>query len=100
MFIIGNLFIALATVLNYVLQLYMYVIIIRAILSWINPDPYNPIVRFLYNITDPVLYAIRRRLPVFFGGIDFSPWVVVLAILFLQKFLVPSLLEMGMRVGR
>jgi YggT family protein len=84
MFIIGNLFIALATVLNYVLQLYMYVIIIR----------------FLYNITDPLLYAIRRRLPVFFGGIDFSPWVVVLAILFLQKFLVPSLLEMGMRVGR
>jgi YggT family protein len=100
MFIIGNFLIALATILNYVLQLYMYVIIIRAILSWINPDPYNPIVRFIYSITDPVLYAIRRRLPVFFGGIDFSPWVVVLAILFLQKFLVPSLFEMGMLVGR
>jgi YggT family protein len=100
MFIIGNLFIALANVLNFVLQLYMYVIIARAILSWINPDPYNPIVRFLYSITDPVLHAIRRRLPVFFGGIDFSPWVVVLAIMFLQKFLVPSLLEIGLRAGR
>ena len=99
MFIIGNLFIALANVLNFVLQLYMYVIIARAILSWINPDPYNPIVRFLYSITDPVLHAIRRRIPVFFGGIDFSPWVVVLAIMFLQKFLVPSLLEIGMRAG-
>ena len=99
MFIIGNLFIALANVLNFVLQLYMYVIIARAILSWINPDPYNPIVRFLYSITDPVLHAIRRRLPVFFGGIDFSPWVVVLAIMFLQKFLVPSLLELGLRAG-
>jgi YggT family protein len=99
MFIIGNLFIALANVLNFVLQLYMYVIIARAILSWINPDPYNPIVRFLYSITDPVLHAIRRRLPVFFGGIDFSPWVVVLAIMFLQKFLVPSLLEIGLRAG-
>ena len=99
MFIIGNLFIALANVLNFVLQLYMYVIIARAILSWINPDPYNPIVRFLYSITDPVLHAIRRRIPVFFGGIDFSPWVVVLAIMFLQKFLVPSLLELGLRAG-
>jgi len=100
MFIIGNLFIALANVLNFVLQLYMYVIIARAILSWINPDPYNPIVRFLYSITDPVLHAIRRRIPVFFGGIDFSPWVVVLTIMFLQKFLVPSLLEIGLRAGR
>ena len=100
MFIIGNLFIALANVLNVVLQLYMWLIIARAVLSWVNPDPNNPIVRFLYSVTDPVLYAIRRRIPVFFGGIDFSPWVVILAIMFLQKFLVPSLMEMAMRIGR
>jgi YggT family protein len=100
MFIVGNLFMALANVLNFVLQLYMWVIIARAVLSWVNPDPYNPIVRFLYSITDPVLNAIRRRIPVFFGGIDFSPWLVILAIMFLQKFLVPSLLEMGLRAAR
>jgi YggT family protein len=95
MFIIGNLFGALAVVIDYALQLYMYVIIARAILSWVNPDPHNPIVRFLYSITDPVLYAIRRRIPVFFGGIDFTPWLVILAIMFLQRFLVPSLLDIG-----
>lgn len=100
MFVLSNLFVALANVLNIVLQLYMWLIIARAILSWVNPDPYNPIVRFLYGITEPVLNAIRRRLPVFFGGIDFSPWLVILAIIFLQKFLVATLMGMAMRIGQ
>ena len=63
----------------------MWIIIVRALISWVNPDPYNPIVRFLYQITEPVLYAIRKRLP-YIGGIDISPIVVLLVIMFLQAF--------------
>lgn len=99
MFIIGNLFKALAIILHYVLNFYMWIVIARAVLSWVNPDPYNPIVRFLASVTDPVLYAIRRRLPVFFGGIDFSPMLVILAIVFLDNFLVPTLLRLAFNLG-
>lgn len=99
MFIFSNLLIALAKILHIALNLYMWLIIARAILSWVNPDPYNVIVRFLYNVTEPVLYAIRRRVPVFFGGIDFSPMIVILVIYFLDSFLVPSLMGMALRMG-
>lgn len=85
MYLINNLLVALAHILHIVLNLYMWVIIARALLSWVNPDPYNPIVRFLHNVTEPVLYAIRRRVPLFFGGIDFSPMLVILAILSVSK---------------
>ncbi|MCK5656752.1 MAG: YggT family protein [Syntrophobacteria bacterium] len=95
MFVLGNLLDALASILYLVLNLYMWIIIARAVISWVNPDPYNPIVRFLYSITDPVLLAIRRRLPLSFGGMDFSPIVVILAIIFLQKFLVASLHDLA-----
>jgi YggT family protein len=95
MFVLGNLLGALATVIYYVLEIYMWIIIARAVISWVNPDPYNPIVRFLYSITDPVLLAIRRRLPISFGGIDFSPILVILAIIFLQRFLVASLYDLA-----
>jgi YggT family protein len=95
MFIVGNLLAALASVIGLVLNLYMWIIIARAVISWVNPDPYNPSVRFVYSITDPVLLAIRRRLPLSFGGIDFSPIVVILAIIFLQKFLVASLHDLA-----
>ena len=97
MFVLGNLLVALASVIGLVLNLYMWVIIARAVISWVNPDPYNPIVRFLYSITDPVLLAIRRRLPLSFGGIDFSPILVILAIIFLQRFLVASLHDLAIR---
>ena len=95
MFVVGNLLGALASVIGIVLNLYMWIIIARAVISWVNPDPYNPIVRFLYSITDPVLLAIRRRLPLSFGGIDFSPILVILAIIFLQRFLVASLHDLA-----
>ena len=91
MFIIGNLFNAIAVVLYYILNIYMWIIIARAVLSWVNPDPYNPIVRFIHNVTEPVLYRIRTKLPVDLGGIDLSPIIVFLAIIFLQKFVVGSL---------
>lgn len=95
MFILGNFVIALATILDYVLVLYMWIVIARAVLSWVNPDPYNQIVRIIHNITEPVLYQIRNRLPVTFGGIDLSPIVIFLVIIFLQKFVVNSLYILG-----
>jgi YggT family protein len=73
----------------------MWIVIARAVLSWVSPDPYNPIVRFIHQVTEPVLYQIRRRIPVSFGGIDFSPIIVFLAIIFLQRFVVSSLLQMA-----
>ena len=96
MFVLGNFLTAIARVLDVVLTLYMWVIIARAILSWVSPDPYNPIVRFIHNITEPVLYQVRKRLPLNFGGIDFSPIVVLLAIFFLQQFVVQSLVELAL----
>ncbi|MGD8540960.1 MAG: YggT family protein [Desulfobacteraceae bacterium] len=95
MFIIGNLLIAVATVIDYVLLFFMWIVIARAVLSWVNPDPYNPIVRFINSVTEPVLYQIRRRLPVSFGGLDLSPIIVFLAVIFLRKFLVESLFRMA-----
>jgi YggT family protein len=84
---------ALAMVLDWALVIYMWVIIARALLSWVNPDPYNPIVRFLYNVTEPVLGYLRRRLPLVLGGLDLSPLVVLAAIFFLRIFLVQTLLD-------
>jgi|SRR6185436_16150131 len=98
MFLLGNLLLALAQVLGWALTIYTWIIIGRAIISWVNPDPYNPIVRFLYNATEPLLYRVRRALPFVAGSIDFSPLVVLGAIIFLQTFLVRSLVEVGVRL--
>ena len=98
MFILGNLLQATAQILDIILQLYMWVIIIRALLSWVNPDPYNPIVQFLYSITEPVLYRIPQLIPMSGIGIDFSPIIVLLAIVFLQGFLVESLATLAVRL--
>ena len=95
MFAVGHLIEALATILALALTVYMWVIIARALLSWVNPDPYNPIVRMLYNVTEPVLGWIRRRVPVVFGGLDLAPLLVLLAIVFLQRFLVASLFDLA-----
>jgi YggT family protein len=95
MFILSNFLFATADVLHSVLWLYMIIVIARALISWVNPDPYNPIVRFLYNATEPLLYRLRRKLPMFAGGIDFSPLVVLLVIYFLQTFLVQSLRDLA-----
>jgi YggT family protein len=95
MIILSNFLIAIAKVLDIVLTIFMWVVIARAVLSWVSPDPYNPIVRFIHQVTEPVLYQIRRRIPVSFGGIDFSPILVFLAIIFLQQFVVNSLLKMA-----
>jgi YggT family protein len=98
MFIVANFLVAIAKILDMALTFYMFVIIARAVISWVNPDPYNPIVRFLNSITEPVLYPIRRRIPISFGGIDFSPLLVILAIVFIQTFIVQSLIQFAQRL--
>jgi YggT family protein len=87
MFIFANLLLAIAKILDILLTVYMWIVIIRALISWVNPDPYNPIVRFLHAVTDPVLNPIRRIIGYRLGPIDISPMVVILAILFVKYFL-------------
>jgi YggT family protein len=98
LFIIGNFLVSLAGILGVVLKIYMWLIVIRAVLSWFTPNSYSPVVQFLYAITEPVLSWARRILPstLYRTGIDFSPLVVILIIVFLQQFLVGSLLELGL----
>ncbi|MDE3019624.1 MAG: YggT family protein [Nitrospirota bacterium] len=97
MFVAGNLLNALATVLDYVLWLYMWVIIARALISWVNPDPWNPIVQFLDRVTEPVLGPIRRRLS-WRMGLDVSPIIAFLIILFLQMAVVQTLKDFAVRM--
>ena len=93
MYIVGYFLMAVANVLNFVLLFFMWIVIARAILSWVNPDPYNPIVRFIHNVTEPVLYQVRKKIPINFGGIDFSPIIVILVVYFLRDFVVNSLVR-------
>ena len=95
MFVIGNFIEAIARIIDMGLTLYMWLIIIRALISWVNPDPYNPIIRFLYSVTEPVLYQVRRLIPIKGLGIDFAPVIVVLVIIFLQTFLVRTMLQIA-----
>lgn len=94
MFMLGNFLMAVATLLNFVLGAYIWVVIARAVITWVNADPYNPIVRFLRQVTDPLLVKIRRVVPVM-GGLDLSPMILILIIIFLQSFLVPTLQQMA-----
>ena len=94
MFMFGNFIKAIADLLNFVLSAYIWIIIARAVISWVNADPYNPVVRFLHQVTDPLLNRIRRFLPVM-GGFDLSPMVLILGVIFLQSFLVPTLRQLA-----
>jgi len=98
MFVMGNFLGAVARLLDLVLWAYMWLIIVRALLSWVNPDPWNPVVQFLTRVTEPVLAPIRRRLPTWRMGIDLSPLVAILAIYFVQWFLVGTLRDIAWRM--
>ncbi len=98
MFVIANLLNAVAILLHYVLTIYMWIVIARALVSWVNPDPYNPIVRFLYETTEPVLYRIRRTIPLPMTGIDFSPIIVFVIIIFLDSFMVKTIQGIAARL--
>lgn len=99
MFVFGNLLMALATILDYMLTIANWLIIIRALLSWVNPDPHNVIVQFLYKVTEPLLAPFRRLVPAYSIGIDFSPIFALLAIWFLKLFLIRTLFGIAMRLG-
>jgi len=99
MFVTSNLLSSLAQILDVVLTILYWLILIRALISWVNPDPYNPIVQFLYKTTEPILYPIRKILPLGIRlGIDISPIIAFLIILFLKSFLVRTLIDLSMRL--
>jgi YggT family protein len=99
MFVFGNFLLGIARVLDIILEAYKWIVIVAALLSWVNPDPYNPIVRFLYSITEPAFRPIRRLIGHRLGPIDISPIVVILVIIFLQSFLVSSIIKFAYMVG-
>ncbi len=99
MFIFSNLLAAVASLLSIILTILYWLILIRALLSWVNPDSYNTIVQFLYKTTEPILYPIRKMIPVNFGiGIDISPIIAFLILIFLRSFLVKTLLDISFRL--
>ena len=99
MFVFGDLVIAIAKIVDTLLEVYKWVVIIAALISWVNPDPSNPIVRFLYSVTEPVFRPIRRLIGHRLGPIDISPIIVILVIIFIQSFLVRTLIKVGYKFG-
>ena len=99
MFVFGDLIVSIAKILDILLGMYKWIIIISALISWVNPDPYNPVVRFLYMVTDPVLRPIRRLIGYRLGPIDISRLIVIIAIIFLQSFLIKTLMKIGLQFG-
>ena len=97
MFMLGNFILAFAKLINMAFTAYIWILIARAVISWVNADPYNPIVRFLIQVTDPVLDRIRRHLPPM-GGIDLTPMLLIFALALLQDLLVPPLVHIGMNL--
>jgi YggT family protein len=99
MFVLSNFLVAAARILDIILTILYWLILIRALISWVNPDPYNPIVQFLYKTTEPILYPIRKVLPLGLRfGIDISPIIAFLAIMFLKSFLIRTLLDLAIRL--
>jgi YggT family protein len=99
MFVFGNIILGIAKVLDVALNVYMWVIIIRALVSWVNPDPYNPIIQILTRMTEPVLRPIRKLAPPHKIGIDLSPLIAVLVLIFLQYALINTLYRIGRSMG-
>ncbi|MFH1641077.1 MAG: YggT family protein [Candidatus Omnitrophota bacterium] len=99
MFAVSNFLVAAANVIGTLLTILYWLILIRALISWVNPDPYNPVVQFLYKTTEPILYPIRKLLPFSLRfGIDISPIIAFLAIMFLRSFLISTLLDLAIRL--
>ncbi|MEO6163413.1 MAG: YggT family protein [Candidatus Binatia bacterium] len=99
MFLLANLLVAVAQILNYVLWAYLWIIFGRVVITYVKADPNHPLIRFIYAATEPVLERVRAKLPVMSGGFDFSPIVVGLAIMFLLSFLVRSLFQLAQAIS-
>jgi YggT family protein len=99
MFVLSNFLVSLAHILDILLAILYWLILIRALISWVSPDPFNPLVQFLEKTTEPILYPIRKILPFSFRfGIDLSPIIAFLIIMFLKSFLVSTLLDLAIRL--
>ncbi len=98
MFVLGNFFQASAVVLGYLIELLWWLVIIRAFLSWVNPDPHNPIVQFIERPTEPLLAPFRKLIPTYRLGIDVSPLVALLLLYFLKIFIVQTLIGIAIRL--
>ena len=83
----------LVNLLHLAITIYIWIIIIRALISWVSPDPFNPVVRFLYQATEPVLRPIRRSLPTYQIGLDLSPMIVIVALEIIDRFVLPTLVS-------
>ena len=89
---------ALAQILSMVINIYIWVVIIAAVISWVRPDPYNPIVQILYKLTEPLYARIRRLIPTIIGGVDLTPILVILALKFIDLFLVQLLFSLARNI--
>jgi YggT family protein len=98
MFVLGNFLLSIARVLDIVITLLYWIIIIRALISWVNPDPFNPIVQFLQRVTEPILNPIRKALKMQFWAIDISPIIAIICLIFLQSFFVMTLTDIALRL--
>lgn len=96
MYVLENFLMAAAGLVDFLFTVYMWVIIGRVVISWVNADPYNPVVRFIFDITEPPLRKIRSFVPLSMGGIDFSPMILIVGLMFLQSFLVPTVRQLAM----
>ena len=98
MFIFGNLLYAITYILNLVISIYFWIIIIYVILSWVNADTYNPIVRIINSLAHIVIYPVRKVIPTRIGMLDFAPFIAILALMFIQKFLIATLFGFARRL--
>ncbi|MBI4650025.1 YggT family protein [Candidatus Desantisbacteria bacterium] len=98
MFILANFINAITTILDYLIDLYLIAIIVRAVISWIYFDPYNPIVYFIKKISDPFLNWIRKLIPTASLGIDLSPFIAFLIIVFIKKFLIETMFNIAVKL--
>jgi len=100
MFVFSNLLIAIAKILDILLTIFYWLILVRVLISWVSPDPFNPVVQFLYKTTEPILDPIRKILPLGFRfGIDISPIIAFLVLLFLKSFLVRTLIDLAVKLN-
>ncbi len=99
MIVIATFLQALAQIIHMVINIYIWVVIIAALISWVRPDPYNPIVQTLYRLTEPVYAWIRRYIPTVFGGIDLAPLILIIALQFFDMFFVRLMLQLAYRLA-
>ena len=97
--LLSDLLRAFAQLFDLLIQLYIYIVIGRALISWVNPDPHNPIVRFLHNATEPVFYRIRRVLPLVFSGIDLTPIALLFFLVFIKQVILSGLYRLANSLG-